>query len=78
MSYYFLNEDDAKNPHTLPNVWVTHFSKEEIADITGDTTLDAGYMWCFCFPGCLPDSDWLGPFDSEQAALEDARQLYGD
>lgn len=30
------------------------------------------YYW-FCFPGCLPDSDPIGPFDSEADALADAR-----
>lgn len=32
----------------------------------------AWWYW-FCFPGCMPDSDPVGPFDSEDEALEDAR-----
>ena len=33
-----------------------------------------GWFWWSCFPGCLPDSDPYGPFDSEQDALDDARE----
>jgi len=34
---------------------------------------DKAYWYWFCFPGCLPDSDAVGPFDSEAEALADAR-----
>lgn len=30
------------------------------------------YYW-YCFPGCMPDSDPIGPFDTEADALADAR-----
>ena len=39
--------------------------KEAAADL-------AGVYWWACFPGCLPDSDASGPFDTEKDALEDA------
>ena len=32
-----------------------------------------GWYWWSCFPGCLPDSDPLGPFASKQDAISDAR-----
>jgi hypothetical protein len=32
-----------------------------------------GWFWQSCFPGCLPDSEPIGPFDSYDAALADAR-----
>lgn len=32
------------------------------------------WYWWPCFPGCLPDSDPIGPFDSEDAAIADARE----
>ncbi len=37
----------------------------------------AGWFWWSCFPGCLPDSEPIGPFDSEDEALADARAWYG-
>ena len=35
---------------------------------------ETGYFWWSCFPGCLPDSDPIGPFDTEAEALADAQQ----
>ena len=32
----------------------------------------AWFYW-FCLPGCLPDSEPVGPFETEEAALADAR-----
>ena len=32
-----------------------------------------GWYWWTCMPGCLPDSDAIGPFATEQEALEDAQ-----
>lgn len=34
---------------------------------------EPGWYYWFCFPGCMPDSDPIGPFDTEEEALEDAR-----
>ena len=34
-----------------------------------------GYFWSYCFPGCLPDSDWYGPFETAEEALADARSM---
>lgn len=33
------------------------------------------WWWWVCFPGCLPDSDVHGPFDSEKEALADAQDI---
>ena len=31
-----------------------------------------GFYWQSCFPGCLPDSDPVGPFQTEAEAIADA------
>jgi hypothetical protein len=36
-----------------------------------DITL--GWFYWSCFPGCLPNSDPVGPFDTEAEALADAQ-----
>lgn len=36
-------------------------------------TVESGWFYWFCFPGCLPDSDPMGPFAMEAEALADAR-----
>lgn len=35
-------------------------------------TKGVGWFYWSCFPGCLPDSDPFGPFESERAAIDDA------
>jgi hypothetical protein len=31
-----------------------------------------GWYWWSCFPGCLPDGDPVGPFETEEEAVQDA------
>ena len=31
-----------------------------------------GFYWQSCFPGCIPDSDAVGPFQTEAEAIADA------
>jgi hypothetical protein len=38
----------------------------------------AGWFYWFCLPGCLPDSEPMGPFDTESEALADARDGMDD
>jgi hypothetical protein len=33
------------------------------------------YWYWFCFPGCQPDSEPFGPFDTEAGALADAQDI---
>lgn len=66
------------DPYALPDIEIFHVAGTEAranrkADPEGNCTR-AGFYWWSCFPGCLPDSDPIGPFRSEAAALRDARQ----
>ncbi len=45
---------------------------ECIVDEEGDCG-GSGWYWQACFPGCLPDSDPIGPFATEAEALADAQ-----
>lgn len=35
------------------------------------------YYW-YCFPGCMPESEPVGPFDTEEDALAEARENADD
>ena len=35
--------------------------------------ITGGWFWWSCFPGCLPDSEPMGPFSSYKEALADAQ-----
>ena len=34
-----------------------------------------GWFWQSQMPGCLPDSDPIGPFDTRQEALDDCQDI---
>lgn len=67
-------------PWALPDVEVfevwtdpdgTRHNDFEAEDADGPCE-DGWYYW-YCFPGCLPDSEPFGPFETEDEALADAR-----
>jgi hypothetical protein len=80
MPHYYLNEAQANNEWTLPTLWVTKFTTDELQEYFNSQTEWTGYepenaegttarfMACICVPGCLPDSDWSGPFETEEEA----------
>lgn len=35
-----------------------------------------GFYWWSCFPGCLPDGDPVGPFDTAKDAYTHAKGIY--
>lgn len=39
---------------------------------------EQGFYYWFCLPGCMPDSEPDGPYDTEEEALAAARELAGD
>ena len=65
-----------------PNAEVFYVSEKDMQyagkascwyDENDEQYLVVGWYYWSCFPGCLPDSDPIGPFDSEQLAVDDAR-----
>lgn len=45
-----------------------------IVDDGWDEATISGWYWWACFPGCLPDGDASGPFNTEAEAIADARE----
>lgn len=63
----YSNKDRAQSETALPDVEI--FYDRGFHPLNGP-----GYYYTFCFPGCLPDSEPVGPFDSPEDALEDAQE----
>lgn len=79
MTQFYFEPERAADPYALPDAEVFYRTLEDNevdgwVDGDGDT-LPAGWYYWTCLPGCLPDSDPIGPFDSEDDAIEDARDL---
>lgn len=48
--------------------------RERMLDaIVEEQGITGGWFYWFCLPGCLPDSDPIGPFVSRAEALADAQ-----
>ena len=40
--------------------------------------IEGGWCYWYCFPGCMPESDPIGPFKTAADALDDARDNAGN
>ena len=72
MTMYYSDPSRESDPHALPDVEVFRINDPTFyrdPDIT-----EPGWYYWFCFPGCLPDGDPIGPFESEEDALADVRE----
>lgn len=49
------------------------FGSFTVEFIACDPYLEPGWYWFACWPGCLPDGDPQGPFESYEKAVSDAR-----
>jgi hypothetical protein len=48
--------------------------REQMLDtIVAENSITGGWFYWFCFPGCLPDSEPIGPFKTCWDAVRDAR-----
>lgn len=88
MTQAYSNPERENEPHALPDVEVFYhdelnnvLSDDGFADGGEEYTDDelesinkpSGWYWWTCFPGCLPDGDAIGPFDTEAEALANAQ-----
>lgn len=71
-----------QDEHALPDLEVFELTagqmyadREHALEIYEDEPehLEAGWYWWSCFPGCMPDSEAMGPFNTEAEALADAQ-----
>jgi hypothetical protein len=76
MAQVYSDPTRESDPHALPNIEVFHWTDDEavaaLADSDYGFDAEAGWYWWSCFPGCMPDSDPMGPFETEAEATADA------
>jgi hypothetical protein len=63
MGQEYSDPTRASDPHALPNIEVFYQEEGDI-ETEGGETLPEGWYWWSCFPGCLPDGDPIGPFET--------------
>lgn len=81
MSYVYSIPERETEPFSLPNVEVFYVSQlevnynmENMDHVDEYTITEPGWYWWACFPGCMADSDAMGPFETEHAATQDAQE----
>jgi hypothetical protein len=73
VSQVYSDPSREADPHALPNVEVFYAKAGEWQDFETSERNEAGWYWWPCFPGCLPDGEPSGPFETEAEAIADAR-----
>ena len=69
-----VNDDGDFSAKHLTDWYVEQFCKENHLLKQWETKYRAGWYWHACCPGCLPDSDPMGPCPSATSAAEHALQ----
>ena len=67
MTYHQFTNDMGGTYGSFETFWTV-----EQHNIIGEEIASAGWYWQACFPGCMPDGDPSGPFETEQDAITDA------
>jgi hypothetical protein len=78
MTQVYSNPLREHDPFALPDFEVFWYDPIEsklgaMCDENG-REYKAGFYYWPCYPGCLPDGDPVGPFDSEQEAIKHLRE----
>lgn len=73
----FSDPSRADDCYALPDVelWYQN-GNEYVEPVEPGEELEirpTGWYYWFCFPGCLPDSEAMGPFETQDEALADAQ-----
>lgn len=75
---FYTDPTRENDPHALPDAETFYVSAKDAAaarEACAPDATDPGWYWWPCFPGCLPDSDPIGPFATEAEAIADAREV---
>lgn len=78
MAQFYSDPSRENDTTALPDAEVFHVCNDDlrINAVYPENALvtKPGWYYWFCFPGCLPDSEPIGPFESEQAAIDDCQE----
>jgi hypothetical protein len=80
MSYHAFKDDEGQPFGSFEVFQVAANDRSEMEKVAGlyihGTVIagtEPGFYWQACFPGCLPDGEPSGPFETEAEAIEDAQ-----
>jgi hypothetical protein len=71
MTQHYSNPSRANDPHALPDVETFFVTGREIRNGEWPDLAEVGWYYWFCYPGCMPDGEPIGPFSTEEDAVQD-------
>lgn len=74
---FYMDSTREQETHALTDAETFYVGHGYGASQVGDgkpLLLRLGWYWWSCFPGCLPDGDPIGPFNTEALAIADAQE----
>lgn len=71
MSYHRFSNDATASYGSFETFHIDGPIIDDVKDPEGWPS-EPGWYWWACYPGCLPDGDPMGPFETEQAAIDNA------
>lgn len=80
MAQFYSDPSRESEPYALPDITVEWLDESPYSDapFTENEDKGPGWYWAPCFPGCMPDGEWSGPFATVEAAELDMRNTYDD
>ena len=82
MSYYEFASDCGTGYGSLEAFHISPELAAFIDDVAAfncnGETVEPGWYWWPCFPGCVADGDAVGPFETERDAVIDAGGIWDD
>ena len=74
MAQFYIDPRRENDENALPDAEVFHSTTVDYnACVDEEEQLKYGYYWWTCVPGCMPEGAPIGPFETEEEAIKDAR-----
>jgi hypothetical protein len=72
MTQFYSDPSKEQDKWSLPNAEVFYLQSDGNDEDEG--FFQKGYYYWYCLPGCLPDSEPIGPFETAQLAIKSCQE----
>jgi hypothetical protein len=74
MGQEYSDKKRKKDDYALPDIEVFHIPDDYQPETEEGEEFPLGWYYWYCFPGCLPDSEPMGPYHTYNQALRAAQE----
>lgn len=73
-----LIHDYMKDPRFKLASMSSKAREQMFEEMIRDEQISGGWFYWFCFPGCIPESEPFGPYDTAEEAMAAARDMVSE